>query len=96
MKQPLLIFTTQMTAQPGGAFLVKPGKPIQWAKCSEAARHLGISPRTLRDWIDTGSVPEAMPDGEPVYRKRTPKLWEFNLPAIEILKAKWTLESVLR
>ena len=69
MKQPLLTFTTQMTAQPGGAFLVKPGKPIQWAKCSEAARHLGISPRTLRDW--------------------------FNLPALELLKAKWTLDSVL-
>lgn len=84
-----------MIPQPGGAYLLKPGKPVQWADTSQAAKHLnGIHPSTLRNWIQSGVLPARLPDGTEVFRKRTPKLWEFNLPAVEEVRRGWKKDAL--
>lgn len=74
--------------QPGGAVVVRSGPPEQWVSASVAARVLGKSVDTAYRWIQEGTLPAQLPDGTRVFKKRTPKLWEFNLPALEQIQQR--------
>ena len=41
---------------PEGATLVAMSTPIQWLSTAEAAKYLGITPRTLYRFIDEGQI----------------------------------------
>lgn len=75
---------------PGGGVRMQPVQPARWVAPPEAARVFGKSVETVRRWVYEGELPEQLPDGTPVVRKRTPKLWEFNLPALEQIQQGWT------
>lgn len=82
------------TPQGDGSYIVRPGRPVDWMPTTAATRCLRLGSSTLRRWIDEGKLPAALPDGTPVFRKLTPKKWEFNVPALIQIKDRWTREAL--
>lgn len=93
--QPLFSFLPTVVPQGDGSFVVRPGRPVQWVSIQQAADYLQVDDSTIRRWIAEGVLPEKITDPKTkavtqVLRKRSPKLWELNLPVVEQLKEHWT------
>lgn len=87
-------FAPVITPRGDGSFTVAPGKPIVWLGTTEAARYLHIAPNTLRGWIDAGILPQSLPDGTEIFRLCGVCMWEFNVPAVQEIRNRWTRDRL--
>jgi len=83
-------FTPVIVPKGDGSFTITPGKPVTWLKTKPAARALGLGGSTLRQWIQEGVLPQTLPDGTEVFRNRGQCMYEFNLPAVQQIRDRWT------
>lgn len=61
-----------------GTFILKPRKPVEWVRTSEAARQCSVSEKTIIRWIQAKRI-----DG----RRVGPRIWQVSAVSLQQIAA---------